>query len=193
MDNVVMIERLKTVGVEFSVGLTKDEISQIESTFGFRFPKEIAEFFSCAVPIGDGFFNYRDFSEENIRAFDDFQKNIKDMFLFDVENNTELICEMMDRSECDISNKEALATSVLSWFERSPRLIPFFSHRCFFAGMDGMPIVSFIQGVDTVFYGSDFENYLEHEFISPDEFDSDCFGEISGEIENTGIWYHVIK
>ena len=73
--------------------------------------------------------------------------------------------------------------------EKSPRLIPFYGHRCFFDGMDGMPIVSFAQPVDTIFYGSDFENYLENEFLTSER----KLGKIPKRMQDTGIWYYIVE
>ena len=51
-----------------------------------------------------------------------------------------------------------------------------------------MPIISFWQPTDSIFYGSDFENYLINEFI-----DKQCnVGEISKDFEKTGIWFDLI-
>ena len=76
MDNYLMIERLKKSGLNFDSGLSEIEIKKIESTFGFRFPKEIASFLSCAYPVGCNFFDYRDISQKNIDKFYDFQKTL---------------------------------------------------------------------------------------------------------------------
>jgi len=191
MDNISMIENLKKAGIEFSDRLSDSEIEEIESSFVFRFPKEIASFLSCAYPISEGFFNYRDMSPQNIQSFHDFQKRIERAFLFDIEKNTDLLKAKLKPLLGPVADQEEFRDAVLASLRKSTRLIPFYSHRCFFDGMDDMPIVSFWQAVDTIFYGSDFENYLEHEFLDPNHFGN--FGEISGDIKNTGIWYYIIK
>ncbi len=191
MDNISMIEKLKKAGIEFSHGLSNHEIKEIESSFGFRFPKEIASFLSCAYPISGGFFDYRDMSPQNIQSFHDFQKNIEESFLFDIENNASSLQAMLEPLIGLIADQEEFKAAVLASLRQSTRLIPLYAHRCFFDGMDGMPIVSFGQAVDTVYYGSDFENYLQNEFLAP--YNHDNFGEISNDIKNTGIWYYIIE
>lgn len=190
MDNLFMLEKLKKAGIEFSHGLSDREIEEIESAFGFRFPKEIASFLSCAYPISAGFFHYRDMSPQNMQSFHDFQKNIEESFLFDIAHNADSLQAMLSPLIGSIADQEEFKAAVLAALRKSTRLIPFYGHRCFFDGMDGMPIVSFWQAVDTIFYGSDFENYLENEFSDPDHHNH--FGEISHDIKNTGIWYYVI-
>ncbi len=188
IDNYAIVERLKNVGVQFVEGLSENEIENIETIFGFRFPKEIADFFAFAYPQGQGFFNYKDTSPENVKHFLKFQEKIKEMFVFDVENNTESLRAMLKDYLGVFSSTEEFKAAVLEALEKSPKLIPFYFHRCFFDGMDGLPIVSFWQAVDTIFYGSDLENYFENEFINPEEFD---VGDVSDEFVNTGIWRHI--
>ena len=76
MNNNLMIERLKKSGLRFDRGLSDTEIKEIETTFGFRFPKEIADFLSNAYPVGGNFFDYRDLSQKNRDRFCDFQKKL---------------------------------------------------------------------------------------------------------------------
>lgn len=190
MNNHLMIEKLKTTGIIFADGLTDEEIVRIESAFGFRFPREIREFLSCAVPVGDDFFDWRDMSETNLEKLRTFQKQMEDAFVFDVENSEDLLREFLGETVADIAEKETLRVFVMDWLRRSVKLIPFYAHRCFFDGMDDMPIVSFWQAVDAIFFGSDFENYLENEFLHPPE--EYQLGEISDRMKETGIWYRLI-
>ncbi|MBQ2766776.1 MAG: hypothetical protein IJF49_01720 [Clostridia bacterium] len=190
MDNYAMIEKLKAVGVQFADGLSQAQITNIEEAFQFHFPKEISAFLSCAYPVGANFFDYRDTSPSNIRFFNEFQQNIKETFLFDIEHDADWLQYLLEEALGTFSEINTFKDAVLRALEDSPRLIPFYAHRCFLDGMDGMPIISFWQAVDTVFYGSDFENYLENEFLTPDH--QHKLGEISDNMKNTGIWYHII-
>ena len=191
MDNALMIKKLKNAGVSFTSGLTCDETVKIESTFGFRFPKEIKSFLSCAYPVGREFFDYREFSASNLQKFDAFQKRIEDAFLFDLDHCEDLLKEKLAELFTDASDRQNPKKVVLDALHRSTKLIPFYAHRCFFDGMDDMPIVSFWQAVDTIFYGSDFENYLENEFLVQDHVYR--FGEISERMKETGIWYYLVE
>lgn len=190
MNNKLMIEKLKNAGITFANGLTSEEITKIECFYGFRFPNEIAEFLSIAYPVGLHFFNYRNMSFENKKEFDNFQTKIKESFLFDIEQNEAFIKEMLSEAIDENLDSKAFVNAVLSMLENSPRLIPFYAHRCFFDGMNNMPIVSFYQSVDTIFYGTSFENYLENEFLHTDSFDNPQ--KPSKEIKNTGIWHYII-
>ena len=78
--------------------------------------------------------------------------------------------------------------------ESSPKLIPFFAHRCFFDGMDNMPIISFWQAVDTIIYGYNLENYLDNEFLVTEDngIHDDIYDDTIRKLNNTGIWQYII-
>ena len=195
MDNYLMIERLKKSGLHFDSGLSEIEIKKIESTFGFRFPKEIASFLSCAYPVGCEFFDYRDISQKNIDKFYDFQKNIVESFEFDIANNADSLQAMLKELLGEFTDTEDFKKAVMKSLESSPKLIPFYTHRCFFDGMDNMPIISFWQAVDTIIYGYDFEDYLEAEFLTAtnDITSEEISDNITEKLKTTGIWYYIIE
>ena len=184
MYNNLMIERLKKSGLRFDRGLSDTEIKEIETTFGFRFPKEIASFLSCAYPVGCDFFDYRDIS----------QKNIVESFEFDIANNADSLQAMLKEFLGEFTDVEDFKKAVMKSLESSPKLIPFFAHRCFFDGMDNMPIISFWQAVDTIIYGYDFEDYLEAEFLTAtnDITSEEISDNITEKLKTTGIWYYII-
>ena len=195
MDNYLMIERLKKSGLRFDRGLSDTEIKEIETTFGFRFPKEIADFLSNAYPVGCNFFNYRDISQKNIDKFYDFQKNIKESFEFDIANNADSLQAMLKELLGEFIDIEDFKKAVMKSLESSPKLIPFYAHRCFFDGMDNMPIISFWQAVDTIIYGNDLEDYLEAEFLTAtnDIVSEEISDSIIEKLKATGIWYYIIE
>ena len=195
MDNYLMIERLKKSGLRFDKGLSDIEIQEIETTFGFRFPKEIAEFFSHAYPVGGDFFDYRDLSQKNMDRFCDFQKNIVESFEFDITNNADSLQAMLKELLGEFPDIEVFKKAVLKSLESSPKLIPFYAHRCFFDGMDDMPIISFWQAVDTIIYGHDFEDYLEAEFLDATNhiISEEISDNITEKLKATGIWYYIIE
>lgn len=188
MDSLQMIEKLKTAGISFEPGMSGAELDRAETVFQFRFPKEIRDFLSFGVPVGGSFFNYRDLSEKNITRFQEFQANIESSFRFDLENNREDMMAMFGEKLGFLRYSELFADAVIRYLKESPRLIPFYAHRCFFDGLDDMPIISFWQAVDTIFYGGNFENYLEHQFLNKER----VLENIPDRMKHTGIWYDII-
>ena len=189
MDNFVMIEKLKRAGISFEAGLCDEEFAETEATFGFRFPSEIRAFLACGLPVGNRFYNWRDLSAANVQRVHDFWLSIEKAFLFDIENNGDDLLAMLGDRFSEFENREQYTEAVLDYLRRSTKLIPFYAHRCFFDGMDHMPIVSFWQPVDSIFYGENFEAYLETEFLGKDH----CIEHIPERMKNTGIWYYLIE
>ena len=188
MDTVKMINRLKSAEVEFAEGMTAQELDLAEDFFRFRFPTEIRTFLSCGMPVGPSFFNFRDRTEANLTRFHTFQRSVKDAFLFDLEHNREDMCKLLANKGRELSNGPSFDVAVIAYLDGSVKLIPFYAHRCFFDGMDDMPIVSFWQPIDSLVYGSDFENYLAHEFLGVE-----CLlDHVPERLRETGIWYEVI-
>ncbi|MBQ4564889.1 MAG: hypothetical protein IJA48_00920 [Oscillospiraceae bacterium] len=180
--------RLKRAGLSFSQGMTSEELDWAERIFGFRFPDEIRQFLSIAVPSDPDFFSYRDTSEENRERFCTIQASIEQAFLFDLAENREDLYERLgSKLGCDMDS-ENFDCKVMEYLRQSVKLIPFYDHRCFFDGMDGMPIVSFWQSVDSIFYGGDLVNYLEVEFLNGQR----TFEKLDERMEQTGIWKYVI-
>ena len=188
LDNKYMIDRLKKAGISFESGMSDAELDRAEIAYQFRFPKEIREFLSCGVPFGSTFFNYRDFSEENLARFQRFQASIERSFRFDLENNRDDLVELLCETLCFDHHSEPFDDAILEYLHQSVKLIPFYGHRCFFDGMDDMPIVSFWQPTDTIFYGGTFENYLEVEFLKKQRF----LENTPERMKDTGIWAHLI-
>ena len=188
MNNHEMIERMKNAGISFEAGLSDEEIDKAQSVFGFHFPSEIKSFLACGLPIGDHFFNWRDLSPTNIEQFVSFNQSMDHAFQFDIENNTDDLNALIGDRFSGIAGKESYTEAILDYLHRSTKLIPFYAHRCFFDGMDHMPIVSFWQPVDTILYGETFEDYLEVEFLGKDH----CINNIPERMQETGIWYYLI-
>lgn len=163
-----MIERMKGAGIKFEAGMSKEELLAAERRFGFTFPREIAAFLRCGVPADERFFNYRDLSDENVEKFKCFCKIVEEGFAFDIVN-VPCFFQMME-GRYGTQGVEKTLEAIMSEYEQSPKLIPFFSHRCFFDGLDDMPIVSYSQPCDVVIYGENFEEYLKKEFCGEKVF-----------------------
>ena len=183
-----MMDKLRKTGITFEPGMSGSELDRAEHVFPFRFPKEIRHFLSVGVPVGSSFFDYRDISEENVKRFYEFQASIERSFRFDLENNREDMLEMLGQKLGIVQDSDTFDDAVIKYLNQSVRLIPFYAHRCFFDGMDDQPIVSFWQTVDTILYGRNFENYLEHEFLKKERILEDA----ENRMKDIGIWGDII-
>jgi hypothetical protein len=183
-----MIQKLKDAGISIDKGLRDAEFIQIETTLGFRFPSEIRSFLACGLPVGDRFYNWRDLSDVNVQRFHSFFTSMDTAFRFDLENNADDLHTLLDERFQGSDDPAKYTEAVLNYLHQSTKLIPFYAHRCFFDGMDNMPIVSFWHPVDSIFYGESFEDYLETEFLGKKH----CIKQIPEQIKDTGIWYYLI-
>ncbi len=183
-----LIEKMKGKNIKFQEGLSQKEIANAENAFSITFPKEIKEFLSYGLPVNDGFYNWRDCSKSNVEQVSRFQKRIDECFEFDFDNNN--LANSFKDDFPKIKTERELRNAILDYLHSSPKLIPFYGHRCFFNGMDNMPIISFLQATDAIFYGSDFKNFIENQFLRKyEEFE---LGEISEKFQETGIWKDII-
>ena len=192
-----LIERLKGAGVRLETGMTAQELDRAEAVFGFRFPREIREFLMLAVPVGEDFFDYRDCSEENRERFAEFYEWMELRFRFDLENCREFLLELVGQKLGYTKDGPGFDEAVMKYWRESVRAIPFFAHRCFFDGMDDMPMISFLQPVDTIVYGGNFMHYLEQEFLveyaSEEDFRDFSWEELKERLQGTGIWGQLIE
>lgn len=158
-----VIDRMKVAGVPFAAGMSEEEITSAERAFGFTFPKEIAAFLHAGMPADERFFNFRDLSPSNAAYFRKFERMIEEKFVFDLTSNPACLRDM-ERKYRTSGVKETFE-AVMRDYESGPKLIPFYGfRRCFFDGLDGMPILSFAGLSDTIMYGENFEDYLAREF-----------------------------
>ena len=192
-----LIEKLRKAGVFFEKGMTADALDRAEECFGFRFPREIRAFLMLAVPVGEEFFDYRDCSQENRERFAKFHEWMERRFRFDLENCRELLLELVGQKLGYTEDGPGLDEAVMQYWRESVRAIPFYAHRCFFDGMDDMPIISFFQPVDTIVYGGNFLHYLEQEFLveyaSEEDFRDFPWEELKERLQATGIWGQLIE
>ena len=121
-----------------------------------------------------------------MQRFQDFQATIEGSFHFDLANNRDIMLELLAEP---LGNPVDFDAAVLDFFHNSVKLIPFYAHRCFYDGMDDMPIVSFWQPVDSIFYGRDFGDYLEREFLGKKSF---CLELPEQRLKETGIWQYLV-
>ena len=122
------------LNITFARGLTRDEISSIELRYNIHFPKSLRDFLMQALPVSNGFYNWRDSSAEKIRY-------IKEAIARPMETLKELAEE-----------------------SNAPVLIPVYAHRYMpMVDAENPPILS-VHGTDIIYYGENLLDYLDVEF-----------------------------
>jgi len=161
MDIRTIIDILKGKGVLFEKGLSLQEINNIENFYEINFPPDLKELLSIALPVSNGFINWRDMSEGNVKDIKDRLNWSLEGMIFDIENN-EFWYSGWGIKPNDL--KEAIEVCK-NWFIKVPKLIPIYSHRYIPSEPQeaGNPIFSVYQ-TDIIYYGEDLLSYLQIEF-----------------------------
>ena len=160
------IEFMKSIKkIEFEAGLSDDEFAAAERKFAFRFPPDLREFLSTAMPVGGKEFpNWRNLECEDLAW--KFKLPL-DGILFDVEKNRFWLKKWGDRPETLATALEIATTHI----NAAPKLIPVYGHRMIpeLPHQTGNPVLS-VHQCDIIYYGIDLRDYLIHEFAASEAY-----------------------
>lgn len=150
---------LEIQGIEFEEGLTLDELEQIERIYQIKFPRSLKQFLMTAQPISRGFYNWRNFQDDNVQ----FIKNVINRPLLDIHGMAEEIywCESWGEEPED---EKAIVKEIRKRLEKAPKLLPIYAHRYMPIVLDENPPVISIHGIDIIYYGENLEDYFNVEF-----------------------------
>ena len=161
------VDKLRTIlennGKQIYEGLTEEEFDKIESFYSIKFPKVLRILYKSFLP---NFYNWRDFSDENVEKIKLYLNMPIEGIKFDIKyNNFWLECfgEKTGDIENDISKAEEYMKNAKE--EEVPKLVPIYSHRyvpCFPEIID-VPVFS-VHQTDIIYYGYNLEDYFEKEF-----------------------------
>jgi len=176
----LFVELLADFDVQFERGLTDSEVLHAETTFDFRFPPDVRGFLQVALPVSNGFPNWRSDSEESLRAL---IARPLDGILFDVKNNGFWLAEWGPKPT-ELSRAIAKAREL---FSAAPRLIPVFGCHAVRVMPDrpqlsGNPVFS-IRQADMVVYGVNLRDWLIHEFLTREGLGASPTPDIAPQIE----------
>lgn len=161
-----MIEEIKknleNSNIKLNPGMTEDEIEKAEKYYNITFPKDLRDLLLNFLPVGESFYNWNDYSEDNTKKI---KKMIEDPIcgiIYDIENNNfwmDIFGKCPDKIE-DRVNK------FIEYKDKGfiPKLIPIYSHRYVVSDRDiNYPIISVYQ-TDIIYYGINILDYFEREF-----------------------------
>ena len=156
------IEELKKKGISFEPGLTDEEVETIQKKYGICFPESLLCFLKEGLPVSDRFYNWRDFSDENVRK-------IRRRIDFPIRS----VCKDVEMDEIWLSSwgnrpadDEEAACLAEKQLKQATVLIPLYGHR-FVPCLDGVenPPVLSVYGGDIIYYGENLHHWLEIEFF----------------------------
>jgi hypothetical protein len=170
---------LEQAGIVFAAGLTKAELSNIEETYGFHFPPDLAEFLSLGLPVSDHFVDWRSHSPERIRRRLSWPY---EGICFDIEHDNFWLEKWGERPTTLAAAFERAKQAV----DQAPKLIPIFSHRYIpDRPLEAENPVFSVYQTDIIYYGTNLSDYFENEF-------QDVFGrtghDLRGTIKEIEFW-----
>ena len=148
----------------FASGLSGTEIQAIEQRYGFTFPPDLRLLLQTALPISDGFPNWRGGSEAQLWEWLSWPY---EGICFDIQYNN-FWMEAWGPRPSSLDEAFAIAYEQVS---RAPTLIPIYSHRYIpdEPSLPGNPIYSVYQ-TDIIYYGLNLPAYLHAEFGVPNPY-----------------------
>ncbi|MBF0788317.1 hypothetical protein IR123_10590 [Streptococcus sp. 19428wC2_LYSM12] len=153
-------------------GLTKSEIKELERIYHISFPKDWVDFYSQILPIGIGFYNWRDKSIGNIQFIEEaFLKPYNDILACYEE------IEWNDIWGVEPRNLQHKLVKIRSLLEEAPRLIPIYGHRYLPIMKNSAPVLS-IHDIDIICYGENLFDYFYIEFSLKKQKDI-CFDQVT--------------
>lgn len=157
-----LVEHLLRHGVEFGPSLSDAEVNQVEQAFRFRFPGDLRSFLQHALPISDGFPDWRSGAAQTLKERLAWPL---EGLLFDVEHNA-FWPNSWGRRPSRLADAFDVARRAVS---EAPSLIPVYCHRYLPAepGLAGNPVFSVYQ-TDIIRYGNDLASFFLAEFGAPD-------------------------
>ncbi|MCM3631654.1 SMI1/KNR4 family protein [Paenibacillus glycanilyticus] len=185
MEFTELIRKMKNAGVKFANGLTESEFEIIEQKYIVKFPPDLKQFLSIALPISDEFNNWRDMTDRNVQIIQERFNWCLEGMLFDIEHNNFWLKEWGNKP----NDLESAKIICIEQFRRAPKLIPIYSHRYIpqIPQESGNPIFS-VHQTDIIYYGENLKSYLMV------EFDLKKYDEINFEsIKRIPFWSDIIE
>ena len=117
---------LENKGIEIYDGLSDEEFEKIENFYNIKFPKVLRILYKSFLP---NFYNWRDFSENNVKKVKKYLNMPIEGILFDIENNN-FWMDCLGEKTGNLQQDKAKAKNYLknAKEEEVPKLIPIYSH-----------------------------------------------------------------
>ena len=153
-----LINKLKEKNINLKNGLDNNELSKVESVYNVKFPIDLKEFYAEVLPVGEGFYNWRDFSKINVN-------NIKRVLDRPFQNVKEDISNIVWNENWGNSPEDSkeISKCIMRLLEKAPKLIPIYKHRYMASQYNSSNPIFSIYGLDIIYYGENLEQYFDLE------------------------------
>ena len=156
-----VMEILLKNGIKLTKGLSEKQIEDAENYYNIVFPQDLQELLMAFTPNSENFYNWSDYSHENVDKIKEALEWSIEGALFDVENNN-FWWKTWGEKPNEMSERLRTARCFI---EKAPKLIPIYGHRYIssYPNEPKNPIYSVYQ-TDIIFYGKDIWDYFEVEY-----------------------------
>lgn len=155
------LKHFKAHDIELRSGLSAIELKKIEKLYRISFPPDLRALLTVAVPLAPDYYNWADFSHENMASIRSRLVQPIEGILFDIEHNDFWMEHHWGRKPVLLREQLSIAKSYLA---RVPRLIPLCSHRYIssYPKEASNPVFS-VHQTDIIHYGNNLWHYFEYE------------------------------
>ena len=168
----LLIQLLKNKGIQFTKGLTDEELITVEADFDFWFPPDWRILLCMESPVSKGFVDWKK-ALSSRKYENEILERLSwplEGMLFDIQNNVFWDKQWGKKPDSFEQQKEIAEENIRKY----PKLIPIYSHRYIPSTPQevGNPIFSVYQ-MDIIYYGFDLATYFRNEFHLnlPDSFE----------------------
>ncbi|NIJ03968.1 hypothetical protein [Frigoribacterium faeni] len=158
MSAAEVVQLLRERRVVLEGGLSEAELARAERRHGVRFARDHRELLALALPVGDGWYDWRARADKGVRRAVRWPL---EGVLFDVENDVFWPRSWGGRPGSAAARLDIVERQVGTW----PQLVPLYGHRYLPAAPfgPGAPVFS-VHQTDVVIYGIDLLDYVAREF-----------------------------
>jgi len=152
------VNALREAGAVLTPGLTADELAALQEQRSIEFSADHAEFLQLAVPLGEGWVDWRGPAEPLAHLL----AVPTDGLLYDVEHNAFWPASWGERMSDPAKALEVASLKLAAW----PRLLPLYGHRYLPPGPlpSPTPVFSVVQS-DVTYFGFDLVEWVQREFF----------------------------
>ena len=159
-----MIDKIRNILLKNKVrlipGMTEKEISYAEEFYNIKFPNNYKEMLMNFVPVSNGFYNWNDYSKENVNLIKNMLELPYEDIIFDIREN-DFWLEQIGEHSNDVEERIKMFNN---YKNNIPKIIPIYSHRYVISDNNvEYPVIS-IHQTDVIYYGANLLEYFENEF-----------------------------
>lgn len=169
LKNIIKIRNLKKFLLKNNIilkkGLSNKDFDKIKKIYNLTFPTDLKMIYENYLPVSTNFYDWSDFSVDNVNYIKEIINRPLDGILFDIEFN-KFWMECFGEKTKDLKYNLKIAQK---YYENNVyKPIPIYSHRYIpsYPSTENNPIFSIVQ-TDIIFYGNNIFNYFYIEFSKP--------------------------